>query len=226
MQEYSLIKKNTYVEAVHALQSQLDAHPSAAHPKFHDGQNELYRPLTFKENIEAKLESFEPITRPDRTIVADDEHNALFASDLSSCTGIAYNVGTTRFKIKNVCLDLIAFKQSDECYVPVDYDSFDGVELDLSESIYNAPLTRKQFLNHKAYRVLFDDNSELMKAYWNITLLMSAKPLLLQFSAMTLVSRDQLLELVIDNRNNDSGASGCCDLSTPTPFVRIDPVKP
>ncbi len=50
---------NTYARGVETLQKELEARP-AAHPTFTlpDG-SEIYRPLTFKETIKARVENYE-----------------------------------------------------------------------------------------------------------------------------------------------------------------------
>ena len=63
---YSTIEGNTYANAVHELQDSLRSNPSQAHPIFISSSGtKLFRPLTYKENIEARINDFETKKNPE-----------------------------------------------------------------------------------------------------------------------------------------------------------------
>ncbi|MBI5002685.1 J domain-containing protein, partial [Candidatus Woesearchaeota archaeon] len=90
----------TYARGVHALHTACVAENNLNHPKYicPDGSS-IYRPLTFKEGIVARLREFNTLHNPDGSARSLDDRLVLFSRWNDSCTGIAKKAGTTKFKI-------------------------------------------------------------------------------------------------------------------------------
>ena len=133
---YALMNQtSTFALGVHALRKACDN----AHPTFvkEDGSR-IYRPLTFEENIRARLDVYNTLHNPDGSERSDDDRLRLFYTWLDSCTGIAYKKGTTLFKMITESENLIRIpKGFNESYLPVDYPQLQGVELDSSQGKFN-----------------------------------------------------------------------------------------
>jgi len=160
--EYDLMDMaNTYALGVHALRKACDC----AHPTYVKDGSSIYRPLTFEENIRARLDDYNTLQNPDGSARSDEERLRLFNVWLDSCTGIAYKKGTTLFKIITESEDLINIpKGFNDSYIAADYSKLQGVELDSSHEIYNQLLTRKQVMEHPAWNAAVGDK-HLIKDY-------------------------------------------------------------
>ena len=221
---YSTIEGNTYANAVHELRDSLRSNPSQAHPIFISSNGAIFRPLTYKENIEARINDFETKKNPDDTLRTADELQKLFKVYLDSCTGIAYKAGTTKFKINPICSELITIdKAFNETFKPIDYNSFQGVELDSADDVYNSLLTKTQFLNHKGYKALYDSDANLMNAYWNIIHSLTSQDELMGLRVRQNTKKDELRALCGSSIGGDSGASGGSSLSNGARFLRVAP---
>ena len=82
----------TYALGVEALRQSHARGECPAQPLYVDGGRSIVRPLTLKENIEARVNDYERM-KP------GDERLRLFNRWNDSCTGVAYKAGTTKFKI-------------------------------------------------------------------------------------------------------------------------------
>ncbi len=115
------------------------------------------RPFTFKENILARVEAYE-----------SGDHS-LFDIWLDSCTGIAYKTGTTQFKIIPQCAELIGInKDFSQRFLPVEYNTIMGVELDCSKGKYNQSLTNAEIMEHPAWLAVMEGDRTLLRAYTDI----------------------------------------------------------
>jgi hypothetical protein len=109
---YSLIKERSYGFGVDELRRSAGEN----HPQFtFDDGRKIYRLLSFKENMIARI-----------------EHPKLFDAFLNSCTGVAHKAGSSLIKIAPLSEALIGIDRKDfnKAYLPVDYASFQGEELD------------------------------------------------------------------------------------------------
>ena len=119
----------------------------ALRESFEKGEHLLKRPLTFAENLQAKL-----------------QNPSLFRSNLASCTAIAYEKNSKRFKIIPKCDLLInippTFKQQFRRY---NYHKLDGEEFSASDSrlTFNKPLTPSAVLRHPVWRAAAEDDNLL-----------------------------------------------------------------
>jgi len=222
---YSTIEGSTYANAVHELQDSLRSNPSQVHPIFISSSGtKLFRPLTYKENIEARINDFETKKNPDDTLRTDDELQELFKVYLDSCTGFAYKKDTTKFKINSICSELITIDEAfTKTFKSVDYNSFQGVELDSKDDVYNSLLTKTQFLNHKGYGVLYDDDVSLMNAYWDIVHSLTSRDELLGLRVRQNTTKDELLALYVSSGDDISDADGGNGLYANARFLRVAP---
>ncbi len=147
------------------------------HPTF---IKDKFRPLKYKETIEAMVNDYETIIKPDGKIRSDNERTNLFNKSLTTCTSICTKAHSTKFKINLLCEKLLLTER--HTYDPnsshndefaskignVDYDEFTGVEFDLSEELFNSKINKNNFTNHKIYRFLYVDDITLMNTYFNI----------------------------------------------------------
>ncbi len=164
---FSFINADTYAKGIKALK---------------DKGNE---PFTFEDNIEARLADYE----------ANGENAQLFNTYLDSVTGIAYKAHSTRFKVKPVCEQLKSIKPNfDKSFMPVDYDSFEGVELDSKDPNvkYNQSLTRKEAKAHKGWLALMNGNKELLAKYVDTWFNKTCRKEGMGFYVMQDTSEDQL----------------------------------
>jgi len=220
---YSFIEAKPYSQAVHKLQVALKTSPSSVHPLFNlSATQKVYRPLTFKENIEARINDFETKTNPDGSPRSNDDLKKLFLVYLDSCTGIAYKAESTRFKIDPECKTLITINNSfNQAFHPIDYSTFNGVELDSSKDVYNSLLSKSKFLDHEGYRLLYSDDKKLMNTYWDIVHSLKSQDNLMSFWVKQNTSTDELRALYVNNINNNSNANGNNNLNNNARFLLI-----
>ena len=120
-------------------------------------QASVERPFTFKENLQARVEAYE------------SGDYRLFETWLNSCTGIVYKAGTTKFKIIPQCAELIGInKDFSQRFLPVEYNTIMGVELDSSKGKYKQLLTKAEVLEHPAWLASVEGDRTLLSAYTDI----------------------------------------------------------
>ncbi len=224
--QYSFIEGDTYAKGVHKLQDTLKSTLNA-HPMFvKDQRSNIYRPLTFRENIEARIDDFETKIDADGNNRSDDERAKLFNNYLDSCTGIAYKANSTKFKIKPICEELILINKGfNDGFKPITYNNFQGVELDSALDKYDSLLTKSQFLNHQGYNLLFDTDKKLMSNYWDIVRSLKDSDNLMSFWIRTDHTEDELRALYVRNIVNNSIANGSSDLYDVARFLLVAPKK-
>ena len=115
IKQYDVIKGHTYLDALFKLrQSSTSYQPKLI---LSDG-SAIYRPFTKKENMVARIDDSE-----------------LFKKFLHSCTGNAYKKRTNLMKTSPICKEIITLdKDFSGSYLMVDYDNFDGEEIDVTKT--------------------------------------------------------------------------------------------
>ena len=118
-------------------------------------------PLTFKENIQARVEAYE------------SGNHYLFDTWLDSCTGIVYKAETTEFKIVPNCEQLRNIsKDFSKKFLSVDYSKIEGYELDSGRKLfgikYNKSLTKAEIIEHPAWLAVMEEDKALLKTYMDI----------------------------------------------------------
>ncbi len=197
---YSKVEGDTYAEAVfNIIQNAGENQPQFT---LDDG-SKLYRPLTFKENMVARIEQPE-----------------LFDEYLDSCTGVAYKKKSSLVKIQPICKELITIdKNFNNAYLDVDYSSFEGEEL-------NTEKTSKMDKWLVAMGGVNAENKEIYNDYQKV--LFERRPNLKREYAMNFYtvdnpSKDQLRALYVNLGNDDynSNADGY-DLNLNARLLRLD----
>ena len=112
---YSKIEGNTYAKAVFNLIQNAGENQ----PQFTlNNESKIYRPLSFKENLIARI-----------------EHPELFDQYLNSCTGVASKKKSPLIKINPICKELITIdKDFNDSFINIDYKSFEGEELNTEKT--------------------------------------------------------------------------------------------
>ena len=206
-----------YALGVHALQDACSKDPTSTHPQstLPDGSR-IYRPLTFKENVEALVNEYE---RPRST----DERLRLFQRWNDSCTGVAYKAGSTRFKIIPESVELITIdKEFNQGFLPVVYDGIPGIELDSSTGKYNTLLTKDEVLSHPAWLAAVGGDAALLRTYRDIVFAEKAgSTRLMRFWVPQNTPTDELRALFVSNLNFNSDADGNNYLNSSGSFLRV-----
>ena len=200
-------RTSTYALGVHALQE-------ACTPD--DPQhNGVYRPLTFKENLQARVEDYESHQGEERV--------RLFNIWLDSCTGIAYKAGTNKFKIIPVCEQLITIdKEFNSASLSLDYDSLQGTELDKSKGKYKKLLTQQEILEHPGWLAAVEGDKSLLQAYADIVFAEKKAEKVMGFYPLDSWNKDQVRVLFVGDIYDDSNASGYY-LNDVGSFLRVAP---
>jgi len=217
---------NTYALGIHALREACVNDSNCAHPKFvkKDGSS-IYRPLTFEENIRARLDDYNTLQNPDGSARSDKERLNLFNTWLDSCTGIAYKKESTLFKIITESEDLINIpKGFNDSYIAADYSKLQGVELDSSHEIYNQLLTRKQVMEHPAWNAAVGDK-HLIKDYAGLIFKLRNGDNMGFWNRQN-TPEDELRTLYVNYIGSNSIAGGYDDLYNDGRFVRVIHVAP
>ncbi len=172
------------------------------------------RPLTFKETIEARVNHYESHT--------GDERLRLFKHWQDSCTGIAYQKGTGKFKVVPISRELITIdKDFNEKYLRLPYGSVDGVELDRNNGTYNTLLTKTQVLEHPAWRAALEGETNLLETYRDIVFTETRRDKAMRFWLRTSITEDQMRELLVCDLGGSSVAGGYGYLNTPVFFLQV-----
>jgi hypothetical protein len=182
---YVMMPQCIYAQGVQALRE--------AHER---GENLLDRPLTFGENLQARLQNAE-----------------LFQTWMDSCTGIAYKAGTSRFKIIRECDPLINIDpEFNQVLMGINYDSLEEEEFDRNDATYNGLLTRDQVMKHPAWQAAVGDQS-LLEEYTNHYFNTFNRETGMGFWLRDNIDIDQLRALCVDYVDYYSVADGINNLN-------------
>jgi len=215
---YILMPKTpTYAKGAHALREACKAETDSPHPQFVlDDESRIYRPLTFKEDIEARVTDYENNK--------DTEERVRLFQRNDSCTGIVYKSNTAKFKIVPLCKELITIDEDfREASVAVEYDAIEGIELDRAAGKYNVHLTKSEVLAHEGWRAAVEEDLELLKTYRDIVFTETKKAATMVFSVLDEPTPDQLKVLSTGYLSGNSDAYGSGDLSNGGHFLQVVP---
>jgi len=223
-------KTSTYAQGVQALRSSYEKGECPAQPLFvkPDGSN-VVRPLTFRENLRARIEDYNRLENSDGSQRnMEDRLKLLTERWLDSCTGVAYQSGTDKMKIILVCNELIEIPSGfNDPFFPVNYANIEGFELDRSEAKYGELLTKDQVLNHPAWQAAVEDDKNLLKEYCDIVFsqLMEkySRDNGMRFWVRSTTENDELRALFVSILNNNSYAYGISNLGNNGSFLRVAP---
>jgi len=202
--EYILMPiTSTYVLGVHALQEKCVSENNVHQPKIIVAGREFYRPNTFLENVEARMDDYETLTNPNGSDRSLEDRKRFFNTWLDSCCGVAYRAGTTKFKLNLQCPELIGIdKGFNGSYLSVNYATFSGVELDSS----SPTVVRDGWL------ALLEGKTEVYDAYLAMLKLITGRDIVPNFWLQQNPATDELRAVCVHDLRNDSDAGGDYDL--------------
>ena len=208
-----LPQTSTYAQGVHSLRESSIADPHSVQPvTAYDG---IIRPLTFRENIEARVTDYE-------NNKGSKDRLRLFNKWLDSCTGIAYKSGSTKFKVVLESGNLIGIsKDFNDSFIPVVYDDISGVELDRAEAKYREWLTKEEVLEHPAWRTVVEDDINLLRVYADIVFSARKNEIQMAFWTREATEVDELRALFVNYLVNGSVADGNYYLNNNASFLRV-----
>ncbi len=227
--EYEIMpSQSTYGEGVHALQNSYAGKETEVPSLLWyecDGQK-IVRPLTFRENLLARVEDFETLKNNDGSTRSMEERLRFFNTYLVSCTGIVYSSkDKDDFVIIPICKELITIpKNFSNEYLSINYASLQskGFSLKRSQAKYNQMLTESEVISHPAWIVSVEEDITLLCIYTSIVFKYSSsrKGKLMGFYLGNQIEKDQLRSLFINNRGNGSKANGNYILNLDSVFSR------
>ncbi|MEK6899899.1 MAG: hypothetical protein AABX05_02130, partial [Nanoarchaeota archaeon] len=211
-------RADTYAKGAYALRETCNAEVNSPHPQFvlEDGSR-IYRALTFKEDIEARVTDYE--NNKDT-----EERKRLFQRWNDSCTGVAYKANTTKFKIVPMCSQLMTLdKDFNGAGLAIEYDDIEGTELDRAAGKYTAHLTKDEVLANEGWRAAVENDLELLKTYRDIVFTELGRNDAMAFCVLDKPSEDQLRALFVDSLYDNSYAVGDLSLSSSGSFLLVAP---
>ncbi len=225
---YELMEEtSTYAEGVHALREACE-HDSSTHPLFvRDDESRIYRPLTFREVLQAKVGDYNTLKDKDGATRSFEDRVRFFEHWVDSSTGIIYKAETTKFKIVPLCKPLVEIdKDFNDAYLPIEYDSLEGHELDQSRSKYDELLSKAAILRHPAWLAAVGGDRALLQEYRNIVFnALKEKSRetssAMGFYVMDETTEDQLRALFVYNLDSYSNANGNRLLYGGGSFLRV-----
>ncbi len=230
--QYILMPQTTtYALGVEALRESYRKGECPNQPTILLAGNTLVRPLTFKENITARVEDFHRLKHADGSDRTLEDRLRFFDKWLDACTGIGYQAGTTKFKIVPVCEPLITIASDfGETHLDTPYHSLPGIELDRSHGKYGTSLTPVEIENHAGWRTALEGEVPLLTQYRDIVFaaLQERNPTktkpekAMAFHVQTGHTTDELRALFVGSLINYSGAVGG-SLSNIGSFLRVAP---
>ena len=161
---------STYAQGKAALQSECAQEENQNHPVYvlKDGVR-VYRPLTFRENLTARVEDFNTLKDTHGKKRTLQDRLRLFDTYLDSCTSVAYKARSTIFTIIPQDTELITLPSTfTQSYLQAEYPSH-AVNLDSTEGKYNCDLTEGQVLDHNAWLMAVEGDRVLLQEVANIT---------------------------------------------------------
>ena len=226
--EYELMPgMGTYAKGVHALQNSYLGKEAEVPSKlwYENNGQKIVRPLTFRENLQARVDDFETLKNKDGSKRSMDERLRFFNTGLDSCTGIAYfSKKKDDFMIIPVCKELITIPRDfDDKYIPINYTSLQGKGFSLkrSQAKYDQLLTESEVISHPAWITSVEEDIPLICAYTSILfnhILQGDKAM--GFFLRNQIEKDQLRGLFVSSRNYSSDAYGDDYLSSGSVFLR------
>ena len=222
---------DTYAKGVHALRKASQKYTASPHPTFtkSDG-SQIYRPLTFKEVIQARVTDYNTLLDEEGNERTLEGRLRFFKKWIDSCTGMAYKANTTKFKLINVCPELITISKGfNDNFLSINYDSVTGIELDSSKGKYDESLTKKEVINHKAWLAAVEEDKVLLKEYCDIVFDQLKKKYGrdtgIGFYFFDVGEDDELRALFVDSLNNNSNAGGFSYLNLSGSFLLVAPSR-
>jgi len=240
--EYEIMpEQSTYAEGVHALRDsykrkQKDV-PShlwyEVSPRkilwYEVGRPNIVRPLTFRENILARVEDFETLKNKDGSTRTMEERLRLFRIWIDSCTGIAYSShNNDDFMIIPVCKELITIpKDFSNEYLSVNYARLQGrgFSLKRSQAKYDQQLTELEVISHPAWITCVEEDISLLGVYTSIVFkhMSNKNGKAMAFYLKERIENDQLINPIVYSSFIYSSTYGNYNLDGYSFFLRATP---
>ncbi|MDP2908647.1 MAG: hypothetical protein Q8N77_02465 [Nanoarchaeota archaeon] len=170
------------------------------------------KPFTFAENIEARIADYE----------TNGDDAGLFNTYLDSVTGVAYKAHSTKFKLILMSDKLENIPQDfNQRFIPINYGTEKGVELDSKKDKYDQFLTRGEAKNHEFWLAAMGGDKEKLAEYVDIWFNKKGSEKGMGVCLRSNTSQDELRALVLNSGNYDpdSNADGNYDLYGNARFV-------
>jgi hypothetical protein len=225
-------KTTTEVQGIHALRKACEAESNSAHPQFpKDDGSLIYRPLTFRETIQARVDDFNIEQDDDGNDRDIEDRLRFFNKWLDSCTGIGYKAKTKKFKLASECSQLIEITSDfADAFLPTLYNQIQGVELDSGKRgvKYGELLTETEVNGHEAWINAVGDDQEgkdLLREYTGIVFSQLKRKYDQEYGMCFWVvqnpAKDQLRALYVSSLYNYSIAYGDSNLDSVGSFLRV-----
>ncbi|MDP3640454.1 MAG: hypothetical protein Q8R53_04630 [Nanoarchaeota archaeon] len=222
-------ERSTYALGAQALRAVCKKKPNSPHPVFTRADGTIvYRPLTFRENLLARVTDFNTLHDASGAERSLADRLRLFDRWLDSCTGAAYEAGTDMMKIIPICEPLITIpKNFSGNFLNVRYASLEGPEIDRSTHPHSNWLEKSQFIDDPYWLAAAEDDKLLLREYADIVY----AQLLEKYNRTTgmgffprgRTNTDELRALFVRYLNYNSYAGGSNDLNYYGSFLRVAP---
>ncbi len=164
---------STYALGVQALrqacQRELNADPR--HRFVRPDGSRIYRPLKFKDNLQARVENYNTLHNPDGTERSRADRLKLFSRWQDSCMGAAYLAESTRFKLIPECEQLITIPADfNGAFLEAPYNTWNVPELDSAArgAKFNQDLSASEVLEQPGWRAAAEEDIDLLRGYRDI----------------------------------------------------------
>lgn len=212
----------SYAEGLGILRAVCAA--DVAEKALHPFEKGVIRPLTFKENIQARIAQYKAMGKA----------GSLWDNRLNSSTAIVYRKGTTKFKIVQLSEHLLTLAPSfRNPFLQVRYADFKQPELDMSDFIYNEDLTQEQIVNpletdpkkryHAGWLAAVDGDGALLEEYAGLVFGLLGSHRAMTFLVDSNSEEDALSTLSVNFFKADSGCDGVMNLNGRARFARVCP---
>ncbi len=229
--EYEVMpQQSKYALGVHALRNSYEGKEAEvpSHLWYECDNQKIVRPLTFRENVLARVVDFETLKNKDGSTRTMKKRLRLFNTWLNSCTGIAYSSkAEDDFMIVPVCKELITLpKNFNQSYIQIDYASLQGrgFSLKRSQAKYNELLTESEVISHPGWIASVEEDIHLLCTYTSILFnhLFRTDKAMVSF-LKTQIEKDHLRALFVNFSSNFSNANGDYDLGGVISLLRATP---
>ncbi len=220
--------QSTYAKGVHALRNSYVGKEAEvpSYLWYECNDQKIVRPLTFRENLQARVDDFETLKNKDGSIKTINDRLRLFTISLDSCMGVAYSSkNEDDFMIIPVCRELITIpKDFRDQYMQINYANLQGkgISLKRSQVKYNTSLSESEVITHPAWIASVEGDISLLCTYASIVFrhLSRGEGKAMGFCLRNEISEDQLRSLFVYNGDNTSIANGNINLYNYIIFLR------
>ena len=209
---------------------------STTHPihTFPDGSR-LYRPLTFRENMQAQVDDYYTLKNIYGQARSLDQRTRLFTTRwLDSCTSIAYKGRTSQFTIISLDEQLLSLPADfSRSFIQTEYLPGPAVQLSSSQGKYNCPLREQEVLVHEGWLAAIEGDQHLLRECANIMFFLLQKRyapgeavgMAFYVDAHPMEDQKRSLSLTVSNLGSEPAAVGNVSLHCGGLFLRAVPAS-